>query len=117
MAKRKKNGSEDRRPAAQGPPYHSDFLQALGETFAEYVSPPVAFEHATPQECCEVVCAVAGDDVTPVRLAKLSEAEVAAIAREFAEFFECKAPSARKIKTAIKQTLARWPAGSFGEKA
>jgi len=106
MAKRKAKAREDRRP---------DFEQALGETFAEHVSPPVPFESATPQECCEVVCSVAGDDVTPARLAQLSEAEVAAIAQEFAEQFECKAPSARKIKAAIAQTLARWPVGSLGE--
>src|SRR6516165_1322058 len=103
MARRK---AKDRRP---------DFEQALGETFAEYVSPPVPFESATPQECCEVVCTVVGDDVTPTRLAQLSEAEVAAVAEEFAVQFECKAPSARKIKTAIAQTLARWPVGSLGE--
>ena len=36
-------------------------------------------------------------------------------AQEFGEQFECKAPSARKIKAAIAQTLARWPVGSLGE--
>jgi hypothetical protein len=106
MAKRKAKAGEDRRP---------DFEQSLGETFAEHVSPPVPFESATLQECCEVVCSVAGDDVTPARLAQLSETEVAAIAQEFAEQFECKAPSARKMKAAIAQTLARWPVGSLGE--
>ena len=39
-------GGEDWRP---------DFEQALGETFGDYVSPPVPFEDASPHECCEVV--------------------------------------------------------------
>jgi hypothetical protein len=106
MAKRKAKAGEDRR---------QDFEQALRETFAEHVSPPVPFEDATAQECCEVVCSVAGDDVTPARLAQLSEAQVAAIAQEFGEQFKCKAPSARKIKAAVAQTLARWSVGSLGE--
>jgi hypothetical protein len=36
----------------------------------------VAFEAASPQECCEGVCSVLGDDVTPARLAALTRAEV-----------------------------------------
>jgi hypothetical protein len=106
MAKRKAKAEENRRP---------DFEQALGETFAEHVSPPVPFENATAQECGEVVCSALGDDVTPAQLARLSPSELAAIAQEFGEQFECKAPSARKIKAAIAQTLARWPVGSLGE--
>jgi hypothetical protein len=29
-----------------GEDWRPDFLQALGETFGEYVSPPIPFEHA-----------------------------------------------------------------------
>ena len=37
--------------------WRPDFEQALGETFGDYVSPPVPFEDASPHECCEVVWA------------------------------------------------------------
>jgi hypothetical protein len=95
--------------------YRPDFEQALGEEFGEAVSPPVPFEDASPHECREVVCEVLGDNVTPTRLAAATDAEIAEIARLFGEFGVCKAPTARKIKSAIAQTLARWPVGSLGE--
>jgi hypothetical protein len=104
--KRKEPSPADSRP---------DFEQALGEEFGEAVSPPVPFEDASPHECREVVCEVLGDDVTPTRLATATDTEVAEIARLFGEFGECKAPTARKIRTAVAQTLARWPVGSLGE--
>jgi hypothetical protein len=93
-----------------------DFEQALGETFAECVCPPVSFDAASPHECYEAVFSGLGDDVTPSRLAALTRAEVAALAREFGEYFESDAPTVKQIKDAISQTLARWPVGSLGEK-
>ncbi len=51
--------------------WRPDFEQALGESFGEAVCPPVPFEDASPHECCEVVWAVAGADVTPTMLAEL----------------------------------------------
>ncbi len=94
-----------------------DFEQALGESFGESVCPPVPFEDASPHECCEVVCSVLGDDVTPADLAALTKAQVAALAQEFGEYFESDPPSVKQIKDAIAQTLARWPVGSLGEEA
>jgi hypothetical protein len=99
---------DDRRP---------DFLQALGETFGDYVSPPVPFEDASPHECCEVVWAVTGRDVTPARLAALGEDQVSDLARKFGEYFECDAPTVEQVRVAIAHTLARWPVGSLGEPA
>ena len=98
-----------------GEAWRRDFEQAMGETFGEYVSAPVPFEDASPDECCEVVWAVVGRDVTPRRLAALSEAEIEALSREFGEYFETDAPSADAIREAIADTLARWPVGSLGE--
>src|SRR5262249_34700274 len=98
-----------------GEGWRPDFEQALGEAFGECVSPPVPFEDASPHECCEVVWAVAGRDVTPAKLAALTEAQVEALARKFGEYFESAAPTAAQIKTAIARTLARWPVGSLGE--
>ena len=80
-------GGEDWRP---------DFEQALGETFGEHVSPPVPFEDASPHECCEVVWAAAGRDVTPARLAALGEDQVSDLARKFGEYFECDALRVRR---------------------
>jgi hypothetical protein len=95
--------------------WRPDFEQALGETFSAFVSPPLPFEDATPHECCEVVWLVAGRDVTPARLAALTQPEVVTLARKFGEYFESDAPSVQQIKDAIAETLARWPVGSLGE--
>jgi hypothetical protein len=89
----------------------------LGETFGDYVSPPVPFEDASPPECCEVVWAVAGRDVTPARLAALSEKQVSSLARKFGEYFECDSPTVEQVRDAIAHTLARCPVGSLGEPA
>jgi hypothetical protein len=87
--------------------WRPDFEQALGETFGDYVSPPVPFEDASPHECCEVVWAVAGRDVTPARLAGLGEDQLSDLA----------APTVGQVRNAIAHTLARWPVGSLGESA
>ena len=103
--------------AKQGEDWRPDFEQALGETFGDYVSPPVPFEDASPHECCEVVWAVAGRDVTPARLAALGEDQLSDLARKFGEYFECDAPTVEQVRDAIAHTLARWPVGSLGESA
>lgn len=97
--------------------WRPDFEQALGETFGALVSPPVPFEDASAHECCEVVWTVAGHDVTPTRLAALTQVEVVTLARKFGEYFESDAPSVQQIQDAIAQTLARWPVGSLDETA
>ena len=97
--------------------WRPDFEQAMGETFGEFVSPPVTFEDASPHECCEVIWSVAGHDVTPARLAALSEGEIATLARRFGEYFESDAPTVEQVEAAIAHTLARWPVGSLGESA
>ena len=92
-----------------------DFYAALGEEFSEYVSPPVPFEDASPHECCEVVWQVVGRNVTPTKLASMSDAQVADLASAFGRYFETDAPSVERIKQAIVATLARWPVGSTGD--
>ena len=95
--------------------WRPDFEQALGETFGEFVSPPVPFEDASPHECCEVVWHVVGEDVTPATLAALGDAKIAELAKSFGEDFECDPPTVEQIRDAISHTLARWPVGSLGE--
>ena len=92
-----------------------DFIQAMGETFGNHVSPPVSFEDASPHECCEVVWSVLGFDVTPSRLAALTQDDVAALAQRFGEYFEVESPTIDQIRVAVSRTLARWPAGPVGE--
>src|SRR5689334_15300580 len=102
------NASED---------YRSDFEQAMGETFGDFVCPPIPRSEASPHECCEVVWAVAGLDVTPRRLAALTAQEIEELSREFGEAFNCEPPTVEQIKDAVAHTLARWPVGSLGEGA
>jgi hypothetical protein len=101
--------------AKGGGSWRPDFETAMGESFGEFVSPPVAFEDASPHECCEVVWAVAGCNVTPTGLAALTESQVVELSRQFGAYFECDPPTVEQIRAAIVRTLTRWPAGSLGE--
>ena len=96
-------GGEDWRP---------DFEQALGETFGDYVSPPVPFEDASPHECCEVVWAVAGRDVTPARLAALGEDQLSNLAG-ISEDFECDAPTVEQVRMRLPIPWREKVAGRF----
>ncbi len=91
-----------------------DFEQALGETFGEWVCPPVSFEDASSHECCEAVWLVLGRNVTPDKLASLTDDEVVGLSEAFGRYFETGAPSVEQIRAAIAGTLCRWPVGSFG---
>ncbi len=95
--------------------WRPEFEQALGESFGEFVSPPVPFDDASPHECCEVVWSLVGRDVTPARLAAMSEAEVVALAQKFGTYFESDPPSPDQVREAIAETLARWPVDSFND--
>lgn len=92
-----------------------DFEQAMGESFSECLVPPIPFEEASAHECCEVIWAVLGYDVTPARLAALTEAQVGDLARKFSDCFGSELPTVSQIREAIARTLARWPVGSLGE--
>jgi hypothetical protein len=98
-----------------GEEWRPDFEQAMGETFGEFVCPPVPFEDTSPHECCEVVWEVAGRNVTPTDLAALSEGQIADLCRRFSAYFNCEPPAVEQIRDAIAHTLARWPVGSLGE--
>ena len=87
----------------------------MGESFGEFVSPPVPFDVASPHECCEVVWSVAGYEVNPAQLAALNEAQLVTLAKKFGEYFESDAPTVEQVKDAIADTLARWPVGSLDE--
>lgn len=89
-----------------------DFEQAMGEEFAECLTPPLPFEDASAHECCEAVWKVLGDAVVPDRLATLSENDIAALAASFGRYFEVENPTEEQVRAAIAGTLARWPAGS-----
>jgi len=101
--------------AKTGEDWRPDFLQAMGESFGEFVSPPVPFEDASPHECCEVSWSVAGRNVTPRSLSLLTDSQIVASSQKFGEYFETQSPSMEQIKDAIATTLARWPVGSLGE--
>lgn len=60
-----------------------DFEQAMGEEFAECLTPPLPFEDASAHECCEVIWKVLGNEVDPDRLAVLSADDIAALAAGF----------------------------------
>ena len=95
-----------------------DFEQALGETFCDFVCPPVPFEDASPHECCEVIWdAIASERqaLTPSVLVCLEDRQISNLAQSFGEYFECDAPTEAKIKAAIAHLLVRWPVGSLGE--
>jgi len=101
--------------AKTGEQWRPEFEQALGESFAECVCPPVPFQNMISDECCEVVRMVEGDHVTPAALAALTKPDLARLGKAFGEYFASPAPSITQIKEAIRLTLARWPVGSLGE--
>ncbi len=89
-----------------------DFDQAMGESFASFVSPPVQWEDASPHECCEAIWTVLGFDVTPELLASLNNEKIEDIRIAFGTYFECEQPTTQNIIDAIAATLSRWPIGS-----
>ncbi len=90
-----------------------DFEQAMGEEFGHCLSPPLPFEDASAHECCEPIWKVLGDEVSPERLATLSEADIAALAASFGRYFEVENPKEEQVREAMARTLARWPVGSL----
>lgn len=95
--------------------WHPDFEQAIGEAFGNHISPPIPFEDASPNECCEVLWEVLGTNFTPTILASLHDSQIELLATAFGRYFECESPSEDQIKNAIADSLARWPPGSLGE--
>jgi hypothetical protein len=95
----------------------SEFMQAVGECFADCVCPPVPGGNMFVADCWDVVCEAAGPDVTPARLAALTRADLERLRKGFGAYFDCTAPSLRQVKAAITVSLARWPVGSLGETA
>jgi hypothetical protein len=93
----------------------ADFETAMGEEFGALVSPPVPFLEASPHECCEAIWLAFGHDVTPRKLASVSDSEIADLANAFGTHFECDAPARMQLREAIARTLARWPPGSLDE--
>ena len=89
------------------------FEQALGESFGDYVSPPVPFEDASPHECCEVIWEVLGHEITPEKLSVISSKDLEKLCEAFSRYFECDKPSVESIQKAVEATLNRWPIGSL----
>ncbi|CAO4166643.1 hypothetical protein [Methylorubrum aminovorans] len=84
----------------------ADFEQAVGECFADAVCPPVSFEMASAHECFEAVNAIL-PDVSPANLVALRDDQVAALARSFADWFECEAPSELQVRSAVHALRGR----------
>ena len=94
-----------------------EFLTAMGESFCERVCPPVPFESASPHECCEVVWAVFGYEVTPEVLANVTDFQLTQLREKFGEYFESEQPSIAQVKDGIAANLFRWPVGSLDNDA
>lgn len=93
----------------------ADFEQAVGEIFGDCICPPVPFDDASAHECCEVVTAEFGDDVSPADFVDIGDAVVVRLAAAFGRYFEAVPPSAEQIREAIRLVTQRWPAGSLQE--
>ena len=65
-----------------------DFDSAMGQSFCDYVCPPIDIESANIHECCEAVWRLLGVDVTPEMLDGLSMQQIEALAKSFATYFE-----------------------------
>src|SRR4051794_5343723 len=95
----------------------AEVIQTLGGGFFECVCPPIPFENGLVADFWDVVCSTVGDEVTPSRLAALTPADLRRLRAALGERFDTDAPSVRQVKSAIADTLARWPVGSLGEQA
>lgn len=84
----------------------ADFEQAVGECFADAVCPPIPFDLASAHECFEAVAAIL-PDVSPADLFAVRDDQVAALARSFADWFECDAPSERQVRSAVDALRGR----------
>lgn len=94
----------------------ADFITAMGESFNGAICPPISDEDASPHECYNAVWSVLGHDVTPTLLTALSASQLSALAAGIGSYFESEQPTVEQVKDAIARTLARWPAGSLGER-
>ena len=92
-----------------------DFLLAMGEEFGRTVCPPVIFDDAAPNECCEAIHLALGDSVTPELLASLRTPDFVKLAEAFGNWFECEPPEPEQIAKAVAGTLFRWPIGSLND--
>src|SRR4051794_28344418 len=94
-----------------------EFMQAVGESFADCVCPPVPHGNMFVADCWDIVQKAVGDDVTPSLLAALTRADLERIRKAFGSYFDCDPPTLAQVKEAIRVSLARWPVGSLGESA
>ena len=89
-----------------------DFEMALGQSFADAISPPVPFADASAHDCFEAVRHALGAEPTPEALASLSDGEIARLAAGVGAYFECEPPAVGQIRQAVASTLVRWPASA-----
>ena len=94
-----------------------EFMQAVGESFADCVCPPVPRDDIYIAASWDIICKQLDDKVTPSRFATLNRADFERLRKAFGEYFECKPPSLAQVKLAVQVSLARWPVGSLGETA
>ncbi len=93
----------------------NSFESSMGESFGMYISPPIPFGEASPNECCEVLWDFLGEDITPSSLGNVSDKQIITLAQKFGEYFESESPTIEQVELAIAQTLMLWPVGSLGE--
>lgn len=91
----------------------ADFEQAVGESFADHLCPPLPFDDASAHECYEVIRETVGPEVNSRHLEKLNDAKIETLASSFGSYFECKPPKPHQIKKAIASLLFRWPPSNF----
>jgi hypothetical protein len=87
----------------------ADWEQAVGECFADAVSPPVPFEQASAHECFEAVAGAFGGDNGWRSPASLSLSDRLALAEAIANWFECDAPRLEQIDRALELLGSCYP--------
>ena len=92
-----------------------DFEQSVGETFGDFICPPVPFEDASAHECCEVIKEVFGDGVSSENFASVDDEDIFRLAAAFGRYFDVEPPSAEQVRNAVRQIAKRWPPGSLHE--
>ena len=86
---------------------HLDFITAFGQEFcAAHTSHE---DLITPQDAYEVWKRAFNSEPTPTLLAAITEAQLKLLHTVCVSYFECNVVSLNTIRTAISQTLKRWP--------
>jgi hypothetical protein len=89
---------------------YMSFLLALGEALCETLSTVVGDEAVVPQDGYEVFYQAFNQNPSPIRLAALTEADLAQLCSTCKDYFECQNVTTSHMHSVVSQTLVRWPA-------